>query len=565
MLLSEKKFGQALIKEGFLNEKQILAAYEHQIIKKVSLKDAILDLELLSEDELNGAIITVLGVASIRLKDYQIDRVVIDKIPPAQCKIHKIIPVSLVGNVLTIATADPLNIIALDELTMLTNCEITPVLAREADIMEAITKYYSQQIKIDQIITSTDTDSKGSKKDEIEINVTPDTVETAAVIDETPIIKLANHIIAAAVRKGASDIHIEPRPKQMGVRYRIDGVLVEQEPLPKSIQLSFISRIKIMAKLDIAEKRLPQDGQIKIVFESREIDLRVSTLPIKYGEKVVIRILDKGALRLNLDELDIPEKYVTQIKKALDLPYGLILATGPTGSGKTTTLYAGLNYLNSPVYNLVTVEDPVEYELPVVNQVQVNADIGLTFVNALKYILRQDPDVIMIGEIRDKETLDIAMKSSLTGHMVLSTIHTNDAPTTITRLFDMGGEPYLIASALELVVAQRLIRRLCEFCKESYPMTQELLQYFKDMEPPKQLFRAPGCSHCNGTGTKGRIAVLELMAVTEPIKRLISQSATASAIKQKALELGMPTLRQYAMTKVAAGIISMDEALQGTI
>jgi type IV pilus assembly protein PilB len=569
MLLSDKKFGQDLIKEGFLTENQVLSAYEHQVLKNISLKDALLGLKLLSEEELTGALITILGVAAIRLQDYQIDKEALDKIPADKCRKYKVIPISLAGKSLSVAVTDPLNIITMDEIALISGCEITPVLAKESEIMEAINRCHSNKVNVEQIISESGPNKDAKSPDgNYEINITPENTEKsqAVFIDETPIIKLANHIIASAVRKRASDIHIEPRPKMVGVRYRIDGMLVEQEPLPKSIQLQVISRLKIMAKLDISEKRLPQDGQIKIVFENREVDLRVSSLPVRHGEKIVIRILDKSSISLRLDDFQLSDNIISQIKRAIELPYGLILVTGPTGSGKTTTLYASLNHINKPDLNIVTVEDPVEYELSMVNQVNVNVDAGLTFAAALKSILRQDPDVVMIGEIRDRETLDIAIKASLTGHLVLSTIHTNDAPGTISRLINMGGEPYLIASSLEIIIAQRLLRRLCENCKEPYPTPNSLLPYFKNLrEPPKELFRSNGCSRCDMLGTKGRTSIMEVMTISDPIKELIAKAATFDLIKIKAVELGMQTLREYALAKVAAGIISMDEALQGTI
>lgn len=562
MLLSEKKLGQVLVTEGSLTEKQLINACDRQILKQISLKEAIIDLEYLKEDGIMGAIINHFGFTYLSLQDYPIDQNLVDKIPESKCRQYKLIPVSLVSDLITVATSDPLNIIALDDIALLTNCEVMPVMSTEQEIEEAINRYYGKQISLDKILSKKEEDFE-IKRQEEKIDVTSSTQETK--IDEVPIIKLANQTIATAIRKKASDIHIEPREKFIGVRYRLDGVLVEEESLPKSIQAMLISRFKIMAKMDIAEHRLPQDGRIKIVFENRPVDLRVSSLPTSHGEKIVVRILDRGTLRTELDDLGFEEKILSEFRRCIELPYGLILATGPTGSGKTTTLYAALSYLNNPDTNIVTVEDPIEYELAQVNQVQVNADAGLTFVNALKFILRQDPDIIMIGEIRDKETLNMATKGALTGHLVFSTLHTNDAPGAVTRLLDMGGEPYLIASSLELVVAQRLLRRLCEDCKEAYPLTQDLMHYFEGIElKPEQLFKPQGCSKCNNRGMRGRTAAHELMRLTEPLRGLITASSPANIIKQKAVELGMKTLRQSAFEKVAQGIISVEEALEET-
>jgi len=577
MALADKKIGQVLVKEKFLTEEQLLAAHDHQTTKKTSLKEALIDLKMMSEDDMRAAMVSCFGFPMIRLQDYQIDQEAIAKIPEKKCRQYLLIPVSLINNLLTVAIADPFNLIALDDIALVSKCEVIPVMSEEKDILTAINQYYSKEKTIQDMLPEQNVPSEnlahlpgaGSSGDEIVISTEPVTQgKGAPEIDETPIIKLANHLVATAIRKRASDIHIEPRAKMIGIRYRVDGILAEQEGLPRSIQSAIISRFKIMSKMDIAERRLPQDGRIKIVFEGREVDLRVSSLPTRHGEKIVIRILDKGNLNVKMENLNFSEKNLANIKTALDLPYGMILVTGPTGSGKTTTLYSALGYINSPDLNIITVEDPIEYEMNLINQVQVHQEAGLTFASALKFILRQDPDVIMLGEIRDTETLNMSMKAALTGHMVLSTLHTNDAVSAVTRLIDMGGEPFLIASSVQLVVAQRLLRRLCEHCKETQPTTHEVAELFKSSgfkTIPKTVPRARGCNKCMQSGYMGRIATIETLVVTDEIRELIVKSANANVIKQKALEAGMTPMRYDALSKVIAGISPIEEALRETI
>ncbi|MEW6025838.1 MAG: ATPase, T2SS/T4P/T4SS family [Planctomycetota bacterium] len=578
MALVDRKIGQALVRDKFLTDEQLIAAYDRQAEKKISLKEAIVDLKMMSEEDMKAAMISCFGFPLIRLQDYQIDAEALVKIPENKCRQYIIIPVSLLGNLLTVAIADPLNLMALDDIALISKCEVVPVMAEEKEIFSAINQYYSKEKTIQEMLPEQNAPSEnlsalpgaGSSGDEIVISAEPvaRTQKGLPEIDETPIIKLANHIVASAIRKRASDIHIEPRAKMIGIRYRVDGILAEQEGLPRSIQSALISRFKIMSKMDIAERRLPQDGRIKIVFEGREVDLRVSSLPTRHGEKIVIRILDKGNLNIRMENLNFTEKNLSAIKKALDLPYGMILVTGPTGSGKTTTLYSALNYINSPDLNIITVEDPVEYEMNLINQVQVHQEAGLTFASALKFILRQDPDVIMLGEIRDTETLNMAMKAALTGHMVLSTLHTNDAVSAITRLVDMGGEPFLIASSVQLVVAQRLMRRICEHCREAIVVSPEMARLFKDAgfkDAPRTVPKARGCNKCMQSGYMGRIATIETLVVTDEIRELVVKSANAGVIKQKALEAGMTPMRYDALTKVAAGISPIEEALRETI
>lgn len=577
MALADKKIGQVLVDEKFLTEEQLLTAYEHQADKKISLKEALIALKMMTEEDMRAAMVSCFGFPMIRLQDYQIDREAIVKIPEKKCRQYILIPLSLINNLLTVAIADPFNLMALDDIALVSKCEVIPVMSDEKDILDAISQYYNKEKTIQEMLPEQNLPSDnlanlpgmGGSGDEIVISTEPVAHgKGAPEIDETPIIKLANHLVATAIRKRASDIHIEPRAKMIGIRYRIDGIMIEQEGLPRSIQSALLSRFKIMSKMDIAEKRLPQDGRIKIVFEGREVDLRVSSLPTRHGEKIVIRILDKGNLNVKMENLNFSGQNLAAIKNALDLPYGMILVTGPTGSGKTTTLYSALGYINSPDLNIITVEDPVEYEMNMINQVQVHQEAGLTFATALKFILRQDPDVIMLGEIRDTETLNMAMKAALTGHMVLSTLHTNDAVSAVTRLVDMGGEPFLIASSVQLVVAQRLMRKLCELCKETQPITPEAIKLFTDAgfkEIPPTTPKARGCNKCLHSGYRGRIATIEALVITDEIRELIVKSSNANVIKQKALTAGMIPMRYDALTKVAAGLSPVEEALRETI
>ncbi|MFH1226688.1 MAG: ATPase, T2SS/T4P/T4SS family [Planctomycetota bacterium] len=563
MAFSDKKLSQALLEKGLLTEEQLGAAAAKQKEKQYGLKEAVIELELLSEIAIINCITKHFGFTYLPLHEYNIDKELISLVPEAKCRLHKLIPISLVGRVLSVATSDPLNIVALIDISVLTNYDVIPVVSKEQDIEKAITRYYNSAAQIEA--TSKEDAKKLDKKryetDQVDVSKSAKSV----TIDNTPIIMLTNHIIATAISERASDIHIEPKEKVIGVRYRIDGVLIEEENMPKSIQSSLISRFKIMSKMDITERRQPQDGRIKVMFDGRPIDLRVSSLPTAYGEKLVMRILDRSLLKMKLEDLAFEASVLNEFRRCIELPYGLLLVPGPTGSGKTSTLYAALNHLNDPSINVVTVEEPIEFRLNGINQVPVNYDIDFTFAKALRSILRQDPDVVMIGEIRDKETVDIAMKAAMTGHLVLSTLHTNDAPSSLARLTDMGCEPYMIASSLQMVLAQRLMRKLCDDCKQPYPMTPDLLPYFEGIEPkPKELFKAIGCTKCHNTGMRGRTAAIELMPIADSLRELISSGAQFNVLKQKVRELGVRSIRQNAMEKVAQGIVALQEAISET-
>ncbi|HRI88909.1 MAG TPA: ATPase, T2SS/T4P/T4SS family, partial [Candidatus Hydrogenedentes bacterium] len=481
---------------------------------------------------------------------------------------YQMLPVSVTGDVLTLAMADPLNIMALDDLRMLTSYEIEPVVAVQSELGEAINRHYGgkhSDALYDELLSADSTKNDGvqvvEKKDEIE-----DIAHAQAEAQDAPVIRLVNLILVSALENRASDIHIEPYERTLRVRYRVDGMLEEQKCPPKSVQSALISRLKIMSGLDIAEHRLPQDGRFRIKFRGHEVDFRVSILPCYHGEKVVMRVLDKSSLSLDLDTLGFADQPMEAFREALALPFGMILLTGPTGSGKTTTLYSALHKLNGPDTNIITVEDPVEYELFGVNQVQVRSEIGLTFAAGLRSILRQDPDVIMVGEIRDEETADIAIKAALTGHLVLSTLHTNDAASVFTRLIDMNMEPFLVQSSVGMAAAQRLLRRVCPDCKEPISVPEEVLERIQYRNrpgaPPPRFVRGRGCSKCKDTGYRGRLAVIEAMTNYPDLQELIMTRAPSAEIKRAAIQCGMSTLRQNALQKAAEGITTIEEVLR---
>ncbi|MBN2144991.1 MAG: type II secretion system ATPase GspE, partial [Candidatus Aureabacteria bacterium] len=487
-------------------------------------------------------------------------------IPQNICEFYCLIPIARIGNALSVAMADPLNVFAIDDIKLMTGMEIVPTIATETDILEILKAYYSNKSGMTEVLDDVDdVEVAHEKMEEMDL----DQLGGASQADEAPVIKIVNIVLKEAIDSKASDIHIEPMEKTLSIRYRIDGVLHQKVSPPKALQNAIISRLKIMAKLDIAERRLPQDGRFRIKIKGKNIDFRFSTLPTVYGEKVVMRILDKSALNLDMTKLGFTPNALKTFKEALTRPYGIILVTGPTGSGKTTSLYSALSILNTTEKNLVTVEDPVEYQLAGINQVQCNADIGLTFASALRSILRQDPNIVMIGEIRDFETADIAIKASLTGHLVLSTLHTNDAPSAIARLDDMGVEPFLISSSLICVQAQRLGRKICEKCKEPLPLDKEILKqaqipskYYED--PNFITYQGKGCRSCSNTGNSGRSSIVEVFAVNDEIRKLVVQRKSSEIIKKIAVEQGMLTLRMAALRKVIEGSMSLKEALRVT-
>ncbi len=572
------QIGELLIKENFITGEQLDAALKHQRQHGGRLGSILINLGYVQDDDITSVLSRQYGVPSINLAYFEIDPGVIKLIPVETAQKYMIVPLSRVGSTLTIATADPTNVFAMDDIKFMTGFNVEPVVATEASILEALEKYYGtphaiELKKVYEEIAQGDKDSfeldlEAAAEDEEKVSI--DELQRSS--EEAPIIKLVNLILSESLKKGASDIHIEPYEKDFRIRFRIDGILYNIMSPPLRLKDAITSRIKIMAKMDISEKRLPQDGRIKIrtTFngKKKEIDYRVSTLPTLFGEKLVLRILDRDNLPLDMSRLGFEEISLKRVEAGILKPYGMVLVTGPTGSGKTSTLYSALNRLNTPETNIMTAEDPVEYNFRGINQVQIKEQIGLTFAAALRSFLRQDPNIILVGEIRDFETTEIAIKAALTGHLVLSTVHTNDAPSTISRLLNMGIEPFLVATSVHLICAQRLIRKICAECKtEIKTPPQTLINVGFSAEEAKniQTFKGEGCKTCNGTGYKGRVGLYEVMDVTEEIQELILVGASAREIKRKAVEEGMLTLRHSGLTKIKAGVTTLDEVLRETV
>ncbi|MBF0457491.1 MAG: type IV-A pilus assembly ATPase PilB [Nitrospirae bacterium] len=572
--------GQQLVKAGFVTEKQVEEGLVVQKNENVRLGTALVKLGHIKELTLMEFLSKQYNTPLIDLSKYQVDTSLMKVYPYEKAKKNMMIPVSKDGSSLKVAIADPSNRPAVEEVQFITKMKISLYVASEASILKAIDEFYPKMDKQKVALDGAPPSSKVSLGME-EINkligrasknvtILEDKEERVSLKDAeaAPIITLVNGILINAVSDRASDIHIEPTEKEVILRYRMDGVLKLIMPLPGSIKNALTSRIKIMARLDIAERRIPQDGRIKLKYDAGgEIDFRVSTLPTIWGEKIVMRLLDKSNLQLDLTKLGFLQKQLDDFQEALSKPYGMLLVTGPTGSGKTTTLYSGLQSVNHPDVNIMTAEDPVEYNLAGINQVQIKQEVGLTFAAALRAFLRQDPDVIMVGEIRDHETAEIAVKAALTGHMVLSTLHTNDAPSTITRLMNMGIEPFLVSSSVIAVMAQRLARKICEKCKAPITVSEKILTSVgvsKEDLPNFKTMSGAGCDACNQTGYKGRIALYEVMPVKNELKELILSGATVSELKTEAIKLGMLTLRQSGLVKVNEGVTTVDEVLRCT-
>jgi type IV pilus assembly protein PilB len=571
-----KSFGEriadALVEDGLLSQAQVEELLNLQRKEGTRLLKLILEKGAVSEIDMVVSMGRVLNVAPINISRIGIPLDIATLIPREIATNHKILPVSRLDNKVFIAMADPLNVLALDDIKRITKLDVIPLIASEKAILDKLHNLDSGRDTMKDIIE----DAQRRAEDEAEadhlevsreISEEVNLDQLAASSEEAPVIKLANLIIVQAIKDRSSDIHIEPFEKSVRLRYRVDGVLLDVTPPPKNMQVPLISRLKIMSNLDIAERRLPQDGRMRVRVGGRDVDLRVSILPTVHGEKCVLRILDKTNLSTSLDKLGLDQDTYRRVKAAVDAPHGLILVTGPTGSGKTTTLYSALNELNSPEYNIVTVEDPVEFQLPGVNQVPTKKEIGLSFANALRSILRQDPDIIMIGEIRDTETAEIAVESALTGHQVLSTLHCNDAPGAIARLDDMGIAPFLISSSVILSCAQRLIRRICSVCKEPVaypPKMYEDLTIDPAMFDGVTLYRGRGCERCKNTGYAGRLAIIEAMTISDDIRRLIIQRASAHEIGQVAVASGMRTLRMVALDRAREGITTLEQVLLTT-
>ncbi len=551
-----KQLGDILLESGLASAGQLGVAYEeHQRLGR-SLGRVLVDQGILTESQLVASLATQIGLRFVDIGEFPVDGSAVGRITGAVARRHLALPIGFEDGKVLVAMADPANVFAIDDLRALTGMDVRPVVATRADVTSAIDRFYRSDSEFDDLAHALDS---GSDDDE-------DLSKVTEVVEDAPIVKYVNLLITQAIQDGASDIHLEPSEHDLRVRYRIDGVLHEVMRSPKSIQSGVISRLKIMADINIAERRIPQDGRLSVNTQGKKIDLRVATLPTVWGEKVVMRILDNSTARLDLADLGFSEGNFERYARSFTKPYGMILVTGPTGSGKSTTLYATLNIVSKPEVNVITVEDPVEYRLAGINQVQVNNKAGLTFASALRSILRSDPDIVLIGEIRDHETAQIAVEAALTGHLVLATLHTNDAPSAITRLTEMGIEPFLVGSAVDCVLAQRLARRLCSKCKEPYTPTPEMLRAARfpwlEGEELPTLYRAVGCTTCAKTGYKGRLALHEVMAVGEQIERLTVERSSASTIAKVAIDEGMHTLRLDGMDKVRAGVTSLDEILR---
>ncbi len=569
-----KSFGEriadALVEDGLLTAKQVEELMAQQKKEGTRLIKLVLEKAYVSEQDMTVSMGRVLNVSPINLTRISIPIEVADLLPREVAHNHKIVPVSRLENKLFIAMADPLNVLAIDDVKRITRLEVAPMIASEKSIVDKLNNLDAAKGgSMEDIIL--DAQKKGDADDAAEsVETVKEAVEEvnldqlAASSEEAPVIKLANLILVQAIKDRASDVHIEPFEKLLRLRYRIDGVLTDATPPPKQMQLALASRFKIMSSLDIAERRLPQDGRMRVRVGGKDYDLRVSIMPTVHGEKIVLRVLDKSNLSASIDKLGLDADTFQQFKAAVDAPHGLILVTGPTGSGKTTTLYSALNELNNPIYNIITVEDPVEFQIPGINQVPVKKEIGLSFANALRSILRQDPDIIMIGEIRDTETAEIAIEAALTGHQVLSTMHCNDAPGAIARLDDMGIAPFLISSSVILSCAQRLMRRICSHCKE--PVTYPV-KMFHDLNIDPSifdgvtLFRGRGCDRCKDSGYAGRLAIIEAMTTTDEIRKLIIARANTRELGKTAIGQGMRTLRMVALDRARDGVSTLEQVL----
>ena len=570
------RLGELLVRENMISLKELQEAQTSQKREGGRLGYHLTKLGFIEEADLTQFLAKQYGVPAINLSDFEIDSEVIKLIPKEVAEKHQVIPVNRAGASLIVAIADPSNIFAVDEVKFITGYNIEVVVAAEASIRDAIEKYYIVVAAEDEedALGGMDFDSimDDFADEDIEVTELEDLgggIDLAKAAEDAPVVKLCNLILVDAIKKGASDIHIEPYEKEFRVRYRIDGSLYEVMRPPIKLKNAIASRVKIMSSLDIAERRLPQDGRIKLrIGKGQEMDYRVSVCPTLYGEKIVLRLLDKSNLQLDMTKLGLDEDQIEIWKDAIYKPYGMCLVTGPTGSGKTTTLYSALSSLNTPEVNISTAEDPVEFNFAGINQVQQHDDIGLNFAATLRSFLRQDPDIIMVGEIRDFETAEIAVKAALTGHLVLSTLHTNDAPGTITRMLNMGIEPFLVTAAVNVIVAQRLGRRVCQGCREPIDHPKDALlraQVPEDRIGTFQSFQGAGCESCNGTGFKGRIAFYEVMKMYEPLKDYILNGASTGELKQEAMKLGFKTLRQSAVSHFMEGTTTIEEVTRVTV
>ena len=594
------KLGEILVRENLISPQHLREALDYQREHGGRLGLNLVKLGLVSDDMITAVLSRQYGIPSVNLDLFHIDEVVLRLIPQEVAQKYSVLPLSRVGATLTLAMVDPTNVFAMDDVKFMTGLNVEPVVVAEASIQDAIAKYYGSSKEIELATLSDEVVYEGASKsanggithadliglDTIDFDATSNSEDVEVVEDneeidlstlsrlseDAPVVRLVNVLLVDALRRGASDIHVEPYEKELRIRFRIDGVLYDIMHPPLKLRDALISRVKIMSKLDISEKRLPQDGRIKIKVKvdsrSRELDFRVSTLPTLFGEKVVLRLLDKENLMLDMTKLGFEPESLEKFQRNISKPYGMVLVTGPTGSGKTNTLYSALQSLNTIETNIMTAEDPVEFNLVGVNQVQMKEQIGLNFAAALRSFLRQDPNIILVGEIRDFETAEIAIKAALTGHLVLSTLHTNDAPSTISRLMNMGIEPFLVATSVNLIQAQRLIRRICKDCKQEHPTPPEaMIEVGFTAEEAKKLktYKGKGCSTCNNTGYKGRIGLYEVLEVTDEIRELILIGASALELRKKAIDDGMLSLRESGLHKIRQGVTTIEEVVRETV
>jgi len=559
---TQDKLGDILVREGLITQEQLRKALLEQKNSGMRLGYTLVKLGFIEETEVTKMLARQYRMPAVDLSRFEVDPKILKLIPPDIATKHTVLPLKREGRTLTVAIADPNNVTAIEDIKFITRCDVFPVIAGEYTLRNAIERYYQQSdAQLQSLLKSVE-----SAEDDLELveDAQDEDVKAQDLADDAPVVKLINGLLTDAVKRGASDVHIEPFEHEMRVRYRVDGALQEVMKPPIKMRAALTSRVKIMAQLNIAERRVPQDGRIKLKMGARVIDFRVSTLPVLFGEKIVLRILDKGNLTLDLKTFGFEPKAEAELLKAILNPYGMVLVTGPTGSGKTTTLYSALSRINQIDVNIMTAEDPVEYNLLGINQVLVRNDVGMTFAAALKAFLRQDPNIIMVGEIRDLETGSIAIKAALTGHLVLSTLHTNDAPSTITRMVDMGIEPFNVASAVNLIVAQRLVRRICKDCKQQHEYTPEEMHAFGIDKKEGPFFKGAGCDTCAGTGYKGRQGLYEVMALTSPLRRAILKGGSTEELRDLAVSEGMLTLRMDGMVKVKKGVTTLEEVVKET-
>jgi type IV pilus assembly protein PilB len=594
------KLGEILVRENLISPQHLREALDYQREHGGRLGFNLVKLGLISDDMITAVLSRQYGIPSVNLDLFNIDAGVLSLIPQEVAQKHHVLPLSRVGATLTLAMVDPTNVFALDDVKFMTGLNVEPVVVAEGSVQQAIAKYYGTSREIElastpseevsvpsngsngsgaithaDLVSLDSIDFETGQNEDVEVlddNEEIDLSTLSRMSEEAPVVRLVNVLLVDALRRGASDIHVEPYEKELRIRFRIDGVLYDVMHPPLKLRDALISRVKIMSKLDISEKRLPQDGRIKIKVKvdsrSRELDFRVSTLPTLFGEKVVLRLLDKQNLMLEMTKLGFESESLTKFKRNISKPYGMVLVTGPTGSGKTNTLYSALQSLNTIQTNIMTAEDPVEFNLPGINQVQMKEQIGLNFAAALRSFLRQDPNIVLVGEIRDFETAEIAIKAALTGHLVLSTLHTNDAPSTISRLMNMGIEPFLVATSVNLIQAQRLIRRICKDCKQEHQTPFEALVevgFAGDEAKTIKTYKGKGCTTCNNTGYKGRIGLYEVMEITDEIRELILIGASSLELRKKAVDDGMITLRESGLYKIRAGVTTPEEVVRETV